>query len=60
MIGIPIEPDFERKYKLGTRKIDDLGQMSKYGKIDFGLLGTDSKTGKKYRNICYAWIIIKI
>ena len=60
MIGVPVTPHFEREHKLGTRKIDELGCISKYAKIDFGIIGTDAETGKKYRSVCYAWIVTKI
>ena len=59
MIGIPVKPDFKRKYKLGTRKVDELGHKAKYAKIDFGIVGVDPETGKKYRNICYTWVYYK-
>ena len=60
MLGICIEPDFEQKYKLGTRKIDKLGHLSKYAKIDFGIVGYALETGGEYRSVCYTWIRTKI
>lgn len=47
---------FKRKHKLGTRLVDSLGYRFQYGKVDFGVAGRDTKTGKVYRNIQYLWI----
>ncbi len=60
MISLPIEPHFIRMHKLGTRKIDELGQMTRYAKIDFGIVGKDTDTGKQYRDACYAWIPVRL
>lgn len=58
MNKVTINPDFKRKHRLGTRKTDIHGIVSKYGKIDFGIVGKDA--GKVYRNICYAWLPLSL
>jgi hypothetical protein len=46
----------KREHKLGSRLADSLGIHWQYGKVDFGIAGRDTKTGKIYRDIRYLWI----
>lgn len=59
IMGLPIEPEYKRNFRLGTRFINWNGQILKYAKIDFGTLGK-SDDGKHCRHVCYAWIKVKI
>lgn len=58
--GAIVHFDYERKFPLGDRLEMPDGRKYKYGKIDFGVLCKDTKTGKKNRHICYGWIRIVI
>lgn len=48
--------DFKRKFRLGTKFIDEIGIIYKYVKIDAGIVGKDEK-GKSIKNIFYGWMV---
>ena len=50
--------DYKRRYKIGTRYIDVLGQIFRYVKIDFGSAG---KINNKIKRIVqYRWIQVRL
>lgn len=57
--NIPInltKTTLDRKFELGERVINELNSVFQYCKLDFGICGKDTKTGKVYRYIEYGWI----
>lgn len=46
--------DTSRKYRLGTRLMNETGQVFQYAKLDFGVIG--KVDGKTYRKIQHRWI----
>jgi hypothetical protein len=54
-----INNTYKRKFRLGTRYMNELRQIFKYCKFDFGVVGKDPTTGKVYRHIEFGWIRTK-
>ncbi len=52
--------DYERKYRIGTRFVNALGLKCKYAKVDFGIVGRDTKTGKVRRSVQYMWLPVRL
>ena len=46
--------DYDRKYKLGTLFLNEIGGKFQYAKVDFGVVGK-TKNGKVLRHIRYMW-----